>query len=114
MPDDQPSQDTSHLKRHQSSIVLAALAGVAICLLAGWQFKPADPVIPQKMGKVVYAIKGVQEGQVIGSEALEEKEIPLSDIPPYAASAASLVKGRYAKVSMVKGHLILMDEYACP
>lgn len=114
MPDDQPSPDTSYFKKHQLSIVLAALAGIAICLLAGWQFKPADPVIAQKTGIAVFAIHGIDQGQVIGMNDIEEREIPLADIPADGVMKSSSIIGAYARNSIVKGHPIQMSDTMFP
>jgi pilus assembly protein CpaB len=63
-------------------------------------------------GKVIFATKDVPEGQPIPSDALEEKEIEASKVPPDALTSASLAAGRIAKYGISANQMVSQHDLA--
>jgi Flp pilus assembly protein CpaB len=63
-------------------------------------------------GKAVYAVKDIPEGQMITSEALEEREVPKAQVPLDAISASSLAAGRTAKYGIVANSIVSQHDLA--
>jgi Flp pilus assembly protein CpaB len=57
-------------------------------------------------GKVVFALKDIPEGQMIGSDALEERSIAKTQIPADAITASSLVAGRTARYGIMANEIV--------
>lgn len=63
-------------------------------------------------GKVVYSVRDINEGEPIASDALEEKEVLKSTIPPDALASSSLAIGRLAKYGIPAGQLVSQHDLA--
>jgi pilus assembly protein CpaB len=63
-------------------------------------------------GKIVRAVKDIQEGQTIASDALQESDIVQSKIPEDAITQPSLAVGRVAKYGIVQGAIISQHDIA--
>ena len=63
-------------------------------------------------GKAVYAVKDIPEGQMITSEALEEREVPKAQVPLDAITASSLAAGRTAKYGIVAHSIVSQHDLA--
>ena len=57
-------------------------------------------------GKAVFAIKDIPEGSTITADAIEERQIPRTQIPTDAVGASSLVAGRIAKYGVVANEIV--------
>lgn len=66
----------------------------------------------EQSGTVVYAIQDIPEGYEIKTDALEEREMPVSKIPMDAVTSASLADGRNAKYGIASGQIISMHDLA--
>lgn len=65
-----------------------------------------------KKATVVYALKDIPEGQVIPSDALEERTMPAGRAPQDALSASSLVAGRTAKFGIASNTIVSQHDLA--
>lgn len=112
------------LTRIPPAAMLAAIVGLAVTITwtitsqldAGKKhFEDQEAALKAKLdakSKVVYVIKDVPEGQVIASEALEEREVPEGKIPTDGVTAASLVAGRTAKYGLSAGSIVSQHDLA--
>ncbi|CAN5500825.1 hypothetical protein BH11CYA1_BH11CYA1_33360 [soil metagenome] len=62
--------------------------------------------------KVVYVIKDIADGQVITSDALEEKEIELTRTPQDALTSSNLAIGRTVKYGVTMGQILSTHDLA--
>jgi pilus assembly protein CpaB len=62
--------------------------------------------------KAVFALKDIPEGQMITSEALEEREIPKAQMPLDAINASSLAAGRTAKYGIIANSIVSQHDLA--
>lgn len=62
--------------------------------------------------KVVYVIKDIADGQVITSEALEEKEIELTRTPQDAVTNSTIAIGRTVKYGVSTGQILSTHDLA--
>jgi len=62
--------------------------------------------------KVVYVIKDIADGQVITSEALEEKEIELARTPQDAVTNSTIAIGRTVKYGVSTGQILSTHDLA--
>ena len=62
--------------------------------------------------KVVYVIKDIADGQVITSEALEEKEIELTRTPQDAVTSSTIAIGRTVKYGVSMGQILSTHDLA--
>lgn len=61
---------------------------------------------------VVYAIVDIPKGSVISSNALEERQVAISEIPSDAYVTSRLVVGRTAKYGISKGQMVSQHDLA--
>ncbi len=62
--------------------------------------------------KVVYVIKDIADGQMITSEALEEKEIELTRTPQDAVTSSTIAIGRTVKYGVSMGQILSTHDLA--
>ena len=63
-----------------------------------------------KKGPVVYTIKDVPPGAVIGADAIEEKQIEAAKIPQDAVTSGSAAVGQVAKYGLSAGQIVSMHD----
>lgn len=98
-------------------------AAVSVTLLVNAQLNSKQAEYDKKMaeaqeklkgvdGKVVMIAKDIQEGSVISSNALEEKEINLNRVPPDAITSTAMAAGRVAKYTLLPGQILSQHDLA--
>lgn len=65
-----------------------------------------------EVGRVVYANKDITAGSMIRASALEEKDIPKSQIPQDALTGGTIAAGRIARVEIKSGQLVCRHHLA--
>src|SRR5277367_218821 len=112
--------DRLGLDRH-TALLVTLLANVTACAVwinlrhaaeADWQARADLEAKLNATGRVVYAIKDVQEGQEIPRSALVEREIPQMRMPMDAITSVDLLVGRTAKYGIEAGAIVSQHDIA--
>jgi len=76
------------------------------------RLRVAEDKLKSNDARVVYLAKDIPEGTPIASDALVEKQIPLSRVPQDAITSPSLATGRIAKYGLTEGQILSQHDLA--
>jgi len=101
--------------------IIVGIAGVTTMLVTGqletqriaYEKSKLDIEAKSKAtGTVVVALKDVPEGVTVASEFLEEKKIPVGNIPTDALSTSAMAAGRVTKYGITAGQIVSQHDLA--